>query len=1200
MSHHLNRNTTLTINNNNNNNNNRDNSNNIQIQPKGPSLSLKEFSYYDKINGLVFSSVNNGINSAVDILIDSIDRFSFGEKDEEKGKSSEGKKESFRSFESVGNLGELELEEEKSKLNSITEITLPQINAPASKTPNLLSRNDRKTTLNFNDFFNENFDLSSKEQKKSRLFLSFDKKYINPLVKIIKKEKKSSEICGFNKEKTVENDRKNDDFYGNKMAISGNLEENLKKNKEKGEKKGKESDKNEEGKDVILFGEMSEEQEKIRKMREDLSHREDDVSDVKINELKDREVNVLNFINEDNKINNISEIGEKDGEKSRENNTKDNIKNITDIEDNCESEMKGSNYNSIKFIDNNSERNSETKEEKYGGNDVKLKYDENNNENNGENTQKLKQEIDRNGRTNEGNKQNISGELSENIKKLKKEILSNIQNKVTNSLGASLDNDILDLPIRKDIIINLLSSKTKTDVFDSGVKRDKIEIYSEKIRKIEPKFIEKETGNKGRFCAVDNDKSVNESERGSNEKKNAKDLVEKSDDKDNDVGLNKSAIDISPLPNLLQKSDSRNSQQTIQNNAADPSNSLSEDSLYHKKKVCSPKKKSTEEIEKLRRKLDETEFECKKAKDTNQNLINFIYKMFGVKDLVEAELESGMVKNCMRKEKGEEGKGVNVPNQRLSIISKQTEEAAQEKVKFPKSSKNSRIGTPKKTILQGKYLSPSLVNTEYIYAKKSMVNNVCQNKEQKFISEIRTQNITINPDDNCNLIYNSPSVMSSNPTSKSTQLQILNTKMTSNNKYINLLQPKKKTYAQLHLKESAKKNSNKSVKYKSLSNLNVNNLNSGASYYSKKYNNGNSNSSNLLTSRELSTINITDDSYGYRRNIRQKSSGLMKKNPSYIRNLSGKRAMLALNSNITNINNNIYPKELNITTNNDINLNSPYLGIGLNYPGYNSKLSFNNNKSNCLSQVNNNIHFYSPSSEQINLANYQRQLLSTSTNVNNLNTKEPLFYESGLDTGITIANNIKNNLSNLSGAKGRGINDTYENGYKVNSTDYFNANTAGTNSNTYGGVNNLNTFSMDNLSPDTEESGVKIYSHIDNEDCWVNNNLSTNSSKQLIKVSSKQNLNVPLNTQNKFQHSKISSKIEPRSHRMLSLEDFEGIYDTKKKTQNKQLNIKVKNNSNIGVVFDKKNLILTRKGSAHGKKLKKNSSKNLNVSSSKK
>ena len=129
-------------------------------------------------------SINNNINPTVDILIESIDRFSFGEESDDENVSKKEKEEQKMRKNGPNNFGYIKagnnLIESNSKLKDLNDI----INGIEEL--KILNLEEKKPKGKICGIFNkEDFEIKLDENKNNKLNDSFEKKYNNPLKNIL-------------------------------------------------------------------------------------------------------------------------------------------------------------------------------------------------------------------------------------------------------------------------------------------------------------------------------------------------------------------------------------------------------------------------------------------------------------------------------------------------------------------------------------------------------------------------------------------------------------------------------------------------------------------------------------------------------------------------------------------------------------------------------------------------------------------------------------------------------------------------------------------------------------------------------------------------------------------------------------------------------------------------------------------------------
>jgi len=129
-------------------------------------------------------SINNNINPTVDILIESIDRFSFGEESDDENVSKKEKEEQKMRKNGPNNFGYIKagnnLIESNSKLKDLNDI----INGIEEL--KILNLDEKKPKGKICGIFNkEDFEIKLDENKNNKLNDSFEKKYNNPLKNIL-------------------------------------------------------------------------------------------------------------------------------------------------------------------------------------------------------------------------------------------------------------------------------------------------------------------------------------------------------------------------------------------------------------------------------------------------------------------------------------------------------------------------------------------------------------------------------------------------------------------------------------------------------------------------------------------------------------------------------------------------------------------------------------------------------------------------------------------------------------------------------------------------------------------------------------------------------------------------------------------------------------------------------------------------------
>ena len=173
-------------------------------------------------------SINNNINPTVDILIESIDRFSFGEDSDDENISKNEKEEQKMRKNGPNNFGYIKagnnLIESNTKLKDLNDI----INGIEEL--KILSLEEKKPKGKICGIFNkEDFEIKLDEDKKNKLNDSFEKKYNNPLKNILD----TDEDEYINKNNFNNNNKNNN---RNDIKININLDKKEEKKIEKVEK----------------------------------------------------------------------------------------------------------------------------------------------------------------------------------------------------------------------------------------------------------------------------------------------------------------------------------------------------------------------------------------------------------------------------------------------------------------------------------------------------------------------------------------------------------------------------------------------------------------------------------------------------------------------------------------------------------------------------------------------------------------------------------------------------------------------------------------------------------------------------------------------------------------------------------------------------------------------------------------------------
>ena len=148
------------------------------------------------------SSINNGINPIINILIDSIDRFSFGELLEDEKQNDLIKKNGPDNYLILNN--KQNNEQETNLIENIDEIIYYNNNAKDLDKEKV----DIKNKI-CGVFTKEDFDINIKNEHKSKISDSFDKKYNNPLANNLLVNSKEKNII--NENEILENTLKNND-----------------------------------------------------------------------------------------------------------------------------------------------------------------------------------------------------------------------------------------------------------------------------------------------------------------------------------------------------------------------------------------------------------------------------------------------------------------------------------------------------------------------------------------------------------------------------------------------------------------------------------------------------------------------------------------------------------------------------------------------------------------------------------------------------------------------------------------------------------------------------------------------------------------------------------------------------------------------------------------------------------------------------
>ena len=321
------------------------------------------------------TSLNNNINPSVDLLIDSIDKFSFGENESITDKSDNISKEEAEKMKKISKNNFLHFKTENfdenlnNKLNDIEDIIIKNDEIKIDKKDN----NDKICGL----FTREDFNVKiNSKHKHDQLNDSFEKKYKNPLEDLLNDDNNDNDdILNYedytknNNNKKNESVTKSDNIETNKNINNNPNENNINENNNK---------------------EVNKKEEKIN---ENNNNNDSEIKQIK---STDTEIPITENMLENlfppinNKINENKNNNEKNNENKNENdNSKDNdLKNVEDHKSNekCESPtLGGKEFIEKKQIDDITNKNNENNNNNdyfQNANKENISVDSNENKNN--------------------------------------------------------------------------------------------------------------------------------------------------------------------------------------------------------------------------------------------------------------------------------------------------------------------------------------------------------------------------------------------------------------------------------------------------------------------------------------------------------------------------------------------------------------------------------------------------------------------------------------------------------------------------------------------------------------------------------------------------------------------------------------------------------------------------------------------------